>query len=106
MTPRVVGEGDQGQVIRLRSAERIEVRLRENPTTGFRWSPELPADGGLALVSSKFVPPAEASPGAGGERVFELEARRTGRSPVKLLLSRPGQTGSERELELTFEVVD
>ncbi len=103
---RVVREADRGETVQLRAGEILEVRLIENPTTGFRWTVERDNEGIVDLVSSVYSPGLPSTPGAGGERVFTFEGKRAGVSRLRLRLSRPweGESKGSEVFDLTVEV--
>jgi inhibitor of cysteine peptidase len=76
-----LGEADAGQTVRVRPGDRIQLRLAETPTTGFRWSGEAPV--GLRLARDTFVQVGSA-PGAGGQRELDYVAEAPG--TVELVL--------------------
>jgi predicted secreted protein len=44
MSTRVLTYQDCGQTIELRPGETAEIQLKENPSTGYRWSVASPPD--------------------------------------------------------------
>ena len=54
-----------GQTVALAAGQTLELRLAENPTTGYRWS--VHASGGLQALGDAHVPGGPL-PGAAGER--------------------------------------
>lgn len=79
---------EPGTRISASPGDRIVIRIPENATTGYQWQVEQVADP-LELESSEMIPPAEAAPGAGGERRVVLRARGPGQARVALRLERP-----------------
>jgi inhibitor of cysteine peptidase len=80
---RVLTVDDHGGAVTIRPGETVEVRLAENPTTGYRWQLEpLDADVADAYTASS------AAAGAGGMRVFRVTARSAGDAEVRATLRR------------------
>jgi inhibitor of cysteine peptidase len=84
-------ESNDGEVIRVRVKEEIELRLPENPTTGFRWSVvrsdrlvEEPVESGAPQTR----PAQPTLIGAGGIRTFRFRPRETGTGRLELKLWR------------------
>jgi predicted secreted protein len=72
--------------LRVAPGDRLELVLRENPATGYRWGFEHKSGEVLVEVSDQFV--AGKRPGEPGERIFLWEARSPGRVSLDLILSR------------------
>ena len=101
-----LGTSDSGSRLPLRVGERASVRLSETATTGYRWRrPAEDADDGvLAIVEDDQDGPADPR-GAGGERVFVLEAVRPGTAIVRLEKSRSWEREAPVEqFSITVEV--
>ncbi len=83
MTMQTYDERAHGSEITVRPGERFEVRLKETPTTGFRW--QLNSDGSpiCALVSNSFEAPHENIPGRPGRRIFVFRAEHGGRAMIE-----------------------
>jgi inhibitor of cysteine peptidase len=98
-----VGENDDGKVIELMVGQILEVELRENPSTGFRW--ELSAIGPelKKLPKEKYLPDSKAI-GAGGRRTMEFEALRTGSAKILLEERRPWEADSPPVKRFRIEV--
>ena len=63
----VLTESDRGRTVELAAGSLVTLRLRENPTTGYRWS--MQSTGGLELVGDRYEP--GGAVGAAGVRVVE-----------------------------------
>jgi inhibitor of cysteine peptidase len=96
------GESFNGQTVDVSVGQTIEVRLQENPTTGFRW--RLASDGGPAcrIIDDALNAPA-GPPGRGGEHKWTFEAIRTGECDIELRYARPWE-GSEPGKIFTLHV--
>jgi inhibitor of cysteine peptidase len=92
------------QTIHLPVGQMIELRLNENPTTGFRWS--FAADGrpSCTVVSDVFASH-EGPPGAGGHHQWLIKAIRAGNSHVKLLYRRPYDPDAAPARTFTLDVL-
>ena len=87
MAGLVLTEADTGSTHDVRRGETIELRLQENPSTGYRWSVDLePADAG-AIVGSQFVA-GGAGVGAAGSIAFEIMPSRPGVAQLRAELWR------------------
>lgn len=84
------------------AGDRIVVRIPENATTGYEWAVEM-VEGPLEVESNELVPPSDARPGAGGERLIVLGVRGTGEARVVLAQRRPWESEpiERRELAVT-----
>ena len=80
-------DADNGTTVRAAVSDEIEVRLSENPTTGFQWMRGNVDQGMLRVDSDEFVP-AHGDIGAGGVHVFRFTVTAAGSSDLSLNLSR------------------
>ena len=79
---------DNGKSIRVAPGEKLTLRLKENPSTGFRWTVDMSNNEYLTLRSSDYIPDSGGVPGGGGKRVFIFEAKRIGNFRLSLKLGR------------------
>jgi inhibitor of cysteine peptidase len=86
-------EQDNGASVALRSGETFAVRLRENPTTGTRWTLADCSPSVLAVTRNDYHPPDTAVYGAGGEHVWEFVARAPGQCALRLVEHRRWEGG-------------
>jgi inhibitor of cysteine peptidase len=88
-----IDESFLNQTVRVPAGQVIELRLQENPTTGFQWS--LAANGrpSCTVISDRFEPH-KGPPGAGGEHMWQIKAVHTGICRFKLLYRRPFDPGA------------
>lgn len=72
----------------------IEVRLKENPTTGFRW--QLTSDGGPAcVVNDDEFTTASGPPGRGGEHTWRFKVVGVGDGDIELAYRRRWESSPE-----------
>lgn len=78
-----IGESANGQTVEVKIGETLEVRLPENPTTGYRW--QLMVDGSPALekVDDAFAAPS-GPPGQGGSHVWKFKAVAADQADIEL----------------------
>jgi predicted secreted protein len=74
-------EQDHGRTIQVKMGSVVTLRLKENPTTGYRWTvataPELEQIGDRFELGGSAI-------GAAGVRVFEFRATRVGEHELRL----------------------
>jgi inhibitor of cysteine peptidase len=99
----VLTEADQGRELEAASGDVITVRLRENPTTGFRWTQVDQPGTSLVLQSDEFSVGGTA-PGAGGERVLQYRAVAPGRGEIDLALRREWEAPEKAQRRVGFWV--
>lgn len=91
------------RTLRLPVGQVIELRLKENPSTGFHWS--FAADGRPActVIGDRFERP-KGPPGAAGEHAWQIRAVRTGTCRLRLLYRRPFEPEAPPARIFTFDV--
>jgi inhibitor of cysteine peptidase len=77
----LVDERHSGSRVEVRPGEMVTVRLKENPTTGYRWAVE--QAGGLRLESDHHAG-AGPAPGAAGVRELGFRASERGEHVLRL----------------------
>ena len=99
----VLTELDAGKTIEARVGDRIELRLRENASTGYRWSFEDPGET-ILQVSEGTVPASTEAVGSSGDVRWILQARAPGTAPVKLRLWRrwEGDSSVQKRFAVTL----
>jgi inhibitor of cysteine peptidase len=105
-------EANNGQPLELRQGDVVDLRLRENPTTGFRWQ-VVRTDGLVEEPAVDDAPPSrgpEEHPqvGAGGTRTFRFRARtpRTGRLELKLWREFEGDSSVVKRFAIDITIAD
>lgn len=86
----LIQQENNGQTFDATIGQVFEIRLPENPTTGFRWdmASGKPA---YAVIRDEFRPPQPARPGAPGEHTWELKALAAGDCEIELSYRRRWQ---------------
>jgi inhibitor of cysteine peptidase len=88
MTTQLFDESFNGQTIDLSIGQSIEIRLQENPTTGFRWQ-LMSGDRAVCAMTSDTFEQKLGSPGRGGEHSWIFEAVSPGECTVEFRYQRP-----------------
>jgi len=85
----VYTEEDNGRTVQEGLNQQFDIRLAENPTTGYSWNMSLSK--GLFLIHDEYIPSSgpEQRPGAGGIRSFSLTAEERGEQAVHSEYRRP-----------------
>ncbi len=101
-----VDESQNGSEIKLRVGETLEIRLSENPTTGFRWA--LQSSGAPACIPVKdYYEPSARAPGAGGGHRWRFQAKQVGEGRIEIRYRRAWerQGAAARTYSLRVRVV-
>jgi inhibitor of cysteine peptidase len=77
-------EADKGRTIDVPQGTEVLIRLKENPTTGYRWAIDQNDDKVLPLQSSDFSRTPGGGVGAGGGRIFTFIAGQPGTVHLQL----------------------
>jgi predicted secreted protein len=94
-----------GQAVNLAVGQVIELRLAENPTTGFVWSVVRDGAPACAVVGQAFVAAQGGVPGQGGRKTWHIEGRRAGDCDILLVNRRPFEPhGAQRDFVLHVRV--
>ena len=97
-------DADAGGSRSVASADRIVVRLPENPTTGYRWRPEV--DGSrLELLDDDFRAGSE-QVGAGGEHTFVFRTLRPGPAALRLVRGRSWESAVAEDFQVQLHIED
>ena len=83
-----IDESFLNQTVYLQIGQSIELRLKENPTTGFRWSFAAQGKPFCSVVADGFEQ-LQGQPGAGGEHAWQINAVRPGTCELQLFYQRP-----------------
>jgi len=95
----ILSDLDRGRTITIAAGTTVTLRLKESPTTGYRWGVE--SMGGLELVSDRSEP--GAAVGAAGVRVLQFRTLRAGTH--RLLMKNWRDWEGEKSAIDRFEVV-
>ncbi|HLH61487.1 MAG TPA: protease inhibitor I42 family protein [Ktedonobacteraceae bacterium] len=85
---RQYNESSNGQEIDLQTGQKFEVRLRENPTTGFRWNVLSGGEPTCKTLADVYEPPDSGLHGQEGTRYWRFEAVQAGYAHIELLYRR------------------
>jgi inhibitor of cysteine peptidase len=99
-------QSDDGRSIELPVGATLELRLPENPSTGYRWTVDQVDSTVLRVNEPRFVADGGAV-GRGGARVFSFSATKPGHSPLSLKLWREweGDSSVTSRFGVTLTVV-
>lgn len=93
---------DAGAVCRAHVGDEITVVLEENPTTGYRWQPEMDTTR-LQLISDEYEGP-QAPVGAGGTRRLTFSGLRPGPAQLHLVKRRAWEQSAVAEYDVTLDI--
>ena len=101
---KVFTEDNNGTTVELATGDTFQVKLNENPTTGYQWT--LETTSGLEIMSDNYSSSTSGLVGAGGIHEWDIKATASGTQQVSALYSRSWEnlTGSEQRFALTVEV--
>jgi inhibitor of cysteine peptidase len=91
-----------GQTVTVTPGDRLEIRLEENPTTGFRWCVEGDKTGVLNLEHDAFIHPVSRISGAGGTRKFIFIVAKQGHAMLRVSYRRSWE--KRKPPQATFEL--
>jgi inhibitor of cysteine peptidase len=103
--PSSLGQSDNGKSYTVPPGAVFQLRLPENPTTGFSWN--LSVTPGLAVINDTYIPDDATGKlvGSGGTHVWSLETIRPGEQVISGVYRRPwepsGPAGTEFRLSLS-----
>jgi inhibitor of cysteine peptidase len=100
-----LNEADDGRTVKVVVGAKVFVRLRGNPTTGFRWQlAEKPSDTLELLADEEYASDREkpAAVGSGGTFTFALRAVKAGSCVLRLAYRRPWE--KDKKAAQTFSV--
>ena len=105
MTNLILTDADAGSTHDVRQGQTVELHLRENPSTGYRWSVIIEPGAAASIVGSRFVS-ASAGVGAGGSIAFEIAASQTGAVELRAKLWREweGESSVTNRYSFTLRV--
>jgi inhibitor of cysteine peptidase len=80
-----LNEENNGQSIEIPLGARLNIYLKENPTTGYRWSVREPGSGSLRLESADYAPGRGVGVGGAGIRKFVFISEAPGTATINLV---------------------
>ncbi len=106
MSEIMATQSEDGRSLQVQSGDTVLIRLRESPTTGYRWTMAEGNETILAFRDSDFVRDAGAGVGGGGLRTFRFQALGSGIVEVQLKLWREweGDRSTKERYRLTVQV--
>ena len=90
MTHYTLGDSHDGSILCLHVGDIVVLRLRENPTTGYRW--EIATTMGFVLEADDFIRVPTVDTGGCGERTLRFKVSVEGAACIETVLRRSQQT--------------
>jgi len=104
----VFGEKDNGALVQIPRGAKITIELKENPTTGYRWTISSIDKVFLVPEGDEFLPSKQKSLGAGGLRRFSFRAKDAGSTVLTLINKRAWQSDDQATgtFKLTIRILN
>jgi inhibitor of cysteine peptidase len=102
---KVITEADKGGVVQLQADDRIELRLRSNPSTGYTWRLQNQSTSLLKLVGQSQTKPSESGVGRPVIQVFEFQVKHTGAGVLLLRYMRPWEKSAPEDEQFDLHVL-
>jgi inhibitor of cysteine peptidase len=104
MATRQINQEQAGETIPVEVGDTLELKLAENPTTGYRWQVDKNTSDLLELQTSDYAPMGTGL-GAAGLRTFTFKVARPGTARLRLASIREWE-GPDRAVErLDYQIV-
>lgn len=98
-----LSENDSGRTVELQVADKLDVTLNGNPTTGFTWEINSLDETIMKQIGKPDFKPDSGAVGSGGKETFHFGAVASGQSDLKLIYHQPWATNVLPSQ--TFEVI-
>jgi inhibitor of cysteine peptidase len=98
MMPVTLTDTQNGTNVVVEVGQTVVIKLKETPTTGYRWTLQVPEADAVKVTDSNWQPAPDAEIGAAGWRVFCLLIRRKGSIQITLKLYREWE-GAEAAID-------
>lgn len=108
MSEMTLTQVDNGRTIDIRVGDRLDVNLRENPTTGFQWVIDQNNDEVLRVEGAEYISPTTSPIGGAGQRTFTFIGQQSGTAELRLKLWREwqGESSVVERFTVTIQVHD
>ena len=84
MSQFTLTEEDKGKTLTIHQGDQATISLKENPTTGYRWTMDKIDNTLLALNQTSYTQSSDEGLGRGGRCLFVLDAKRPGTAHLQL----------------------
>lgn len=96
---------DHGRTVQVSVGARLELRLADNPSTGYCWTVE--ADPRFVVIEAGAYTQLGQGPGAGGEQQWWITPRQVGTTTLRLRRGRPweGEPATIERFAVTLRIL-
>jgi inhibitor of cysteine peptidase len=105
MVDLVLTEADAGRTVEVAPRTAVQLRLPENPTTGYRWVLTLAPADCARIDGDRYLAPSGEAVGAGGLRVIGIAAVTASPCVLDLAYRRPWEREAPAAKAATFRLV-
>jgi inhibitor of cysteine peptidase len=108
MNTTTLTEADNGKSLKIGLGDAVTIRLKENPTTGYRWAVDRIDNQVLQTEASDFNAGTAGGIGSGGEHTFSFRSKKTGTAGIQFKLWREweGDRSITDRYSVNIEVAD
>ncbi|HZU67622.1 MAG TPA: protease inhibitor I42 family protein [Ktedonobacteraceae bacterium] len=97
-------ESSNGQELDLQTGQKFEVRLPENPTSGFRWKLVSSGEPACEALEDVYEPPDPGIHGQEGMHYWRFEAVQAGYGQIELAYRRSWEPAENAARRFTLEI--
>ncbi len=83
-----INQDQNNKILKVKIDDLITIRLKENPSTGYRWKFGELDKKIIEIEGSEYIHPSNKGIGSGGMRTFTFRAKSLGKTKVQLQLKR------------------
>ncbi|WP_131923078.1 protease inhibitor I42 family protein [Hazenella coriacea] len=105
----ILNQTDHGKTIQLKLQDRIQLKLTENPSTGYTWLEEITPRIDIVKLEHEEIVPNHSTSGGQSTHQWIFQAVKPGRKMLRFVYQRPwvkSVTGQENVFEISIVITN